>query len=120
MENEIKEEEVFNALIDLGSKKLIYHTLCILRKDKNNNLVALGTGVAAIVSEQYLIFSAAHVLEIKNREDIYINSLTGIIKVCGTHFLSDPKSKIDVGYVHLDTSVGEELAKSFNFLPLLK
>ncbi len=107
------------AIVELAHKHIHNHTCQILSKGGAFGYEPYGSGVLVKIDQLYFIFSASHVLEKMEQEDLYINTPEGIKPIQGAVELTDltKHDNIDVAYVLLDPKFGDLLEKKYKFLP---
>ncbi|HVM86699.1 MAG TPA: hypothetical protein VMT76_00830 [Puia sp.] len=123
---EIKEAEIIfqGAALKLSQDKLHFHTIQFLIKKKNSkyNFNPYGSGVLVEIEDQYLIFTASHVVETADSDPLFILTRIGVTQVIGsssnTNFKNDKNT--DLAYIILDKMLGLLLTETYQFLPLTK
>ncbi len=109
---------------ELSKIKLHFHTIQFLELNNKTKYTytPYGSGVLVQIKENFLIFTASHVVENFHRKPLYINTRVGVQVVIGTCCSTDLKQQKNVylSYIILDTMLGLLLAEDYKFLPLNK
>ena len=115
--------EIDKALEHIMSEELAHHTCQLFEREEPNKMKPYGSGVLAILNENYYILTASHVVEDWSDEhQLFIRHRKGYISVVGTmsQTIIENQEKVDLAFIRLKPETIKFLLDGYKFLPISK